>query len=149
VTCRECLRSRAGPSAPAESTKSSKQKIKRNRFCGVFDEMVNDDESSLTIKAKDMSSEVAGGCGSCQVRVGVRVRPLTSRELAMDGKSVVTVRRHSGSGGSSEIQLGTDEQRRFTYDLVFDESTCQSTLYETVAPSLLQSVLDGYNATVC
>jgi len=73
---------------------------------------------------------------SSQVRVGVRVRPVSVKEqgggcsLQADGSSIAL------SG------------RRFTYDHVFDTNTSQSELYEQVSPQLLQSFLDGYNATV-
>lgn len=73
---------------------------------------------------------------SSQVRVGVRVRPVCVKEqgagcsLQVDGSSIAL------SG------------RRFTYDHVFDTNTSQSALYEQVSLQLLQSFLDGYNATV-
>ena len=77
---------------------------------------------------------------SCQVRVGVRVRPLTSTELSSGGNAVVDARpieRTVSVGG-----------RKFTYDAVFDDQMTQTDLYRTVSPSLLGSFLDGYNATV-
>jgi len=73
---------------------------------------------------------------SSQVRVGVRVRPVSIKEqgagcsLQVDGSSIAL------SG------------RRFIYDHVFDTNTSQSALYEQLSPQLLQSFLDGYNATV-
>lgn len=73
-----------------------------------------------------------------QVRVGVRVRPLTSQENSQGGKCVVDVY-------SPTVGIG---ERRFTYDSVFDSNVTQSDLYDTVAPPLLGSFLDGYNATV-
>jgi hypothetical protein len=74
----------------------------------------------------------------CQVRVGVRVRPLTSQELGQGGKSVLKVI-------PPEIRLG---ERRFTYDNVFDERVDQNELYSQVSSPLLTSFLEGYNATV-
>ena len=73
---------------------------------------------------------------SSQVRVGLRVRPVSIKEHGSD--NVVHV------DGHSVALLG----RRFTYDHVFDPSTTQSALYEQVSPQLLQSFLEGYNATV-
>ena len=77
----------------------------------------------------------------CQVRVGVRVRPLTSREHAEGGKTVVHVQPSSG-----EIRIG---ERRFTYDAVFPSHSGQAELYQSVSAPLLKSFLEGYNATVC
>ena len=77
---------------------------------------------------------------SCQVRVGVRVRPLTSTELSSGGNAVVDAR---------PIERTVNVAgRKFTYDAVFDDQVTQSDLYRAVSPSLLGSFLDGYNATV-
>ena len=76
--------------------------------------------------------------GNSKVRVGVRVRPLTCQEVGQDGKSVVVV-------NPPEIRLG---ERRFNYDKVFGENVGQEELYGSISSPLLQSFLDGYNATV-
>ena len=73
-----------------------------------------------------------------QVRVGVRVRPLTHQEAGQGGKSVLATQ-------APEIRLG---ERRFTYDSVFDASVSQRDLYREVSAPLQTSFLDGYNATV-
>jgi hypothetical protein len=83
-------------------------------------------------------SASSGKAMQCQVRVGVRVRPLTSQELGQGGKSVLKVI-------PPEIRLG---ERRFTYDAVFDERVDQNELYSQVSKPLLNSFLEGYNATV-
>lgn len=72
-----------------------------------------------------------------QVRVGVRVRPLTAREVGEGGKSVILA-------VPPEIRLG---ERRFTYDNVFDATLGQADLYAQVSGPLLRSFLEGYNAT--
>lgn len=70
------------------------------------------------------------------VRVGVRVRPLTRNELG--GTSVLQAQPPS-------IRLAN---RSFTYDSVFHEGTSQTSLYQAVHKDLLESFLEGYNATV-
>ena len=77
---------------------------------------------------------------TCQVRVCVRVRPITAKEQESGASNTLEV------ANSKSIQLSG---RRFTFDSVFDASTSQNDLYRSVAPSLMQSFLDGYNATVC
>eukprot|EP00562_Extubocellulus_spinifer_P002791 CAMPEP_0178486660 /NCGR_PEP_ID=MMETSP0696-20121128/8919_1 /TAXON_ID=265572 /ORGANISM="Extubocellulus spinifer, Strain CCMP396" /LENGTH=1944 /DNA_ID=CAMNT_0020114325 /DNA_START=206 /DNA_END=6040 /DNA_ORIENTATION=- len=77
---------------------------------------------------------------SCQVRVGVRVRPLTSGEISSGGKAVV-----EASPIDHTVAVA---KRAFTYDAVFDSGVAQSDLYDAVSPSLLGSFLDGYNATI-
>ncbi len=75
-----------------------------------------------------------------RVRVGVRIRPLTSQEIQQGGKSSLSIDLDSPS-----IRMGP---RRFTYDAVFDSRCAQSELYERVSEPLLASFVDGYNATV-
>jgi hypothetical protein len=83
---------------------------------------------------------------ACQVRVGVRIRPLTSQEAGEGGRSSVLAghQQHAGQQ-QQEIRLG---QRRFTYDAVFDADVSQHDLYRSVSAPLLTTFLDGYNATV-
>ena len=73
-----------------------------------------------------------------RVRVGVRIRPLTSQEIHQGGKPSLNV---------SPPSVGIGE-RRFTYDAVFDSNVSQLELYETVSTPLITSFVDGYNATV-
>jgi hypothetical protein len=76
---------------------------------------------------------------TCQVSVCVRVRPITAKEQESGASNALEVTNSNG------IQLSG---RRFTFDSVFDAATSQIDLYRHVAPSLMQSFLDGYNATV-
>lgn len=80
---------------------------------------------------------------SSAVRVGVRVRPFTPKEIeaSRSSESVLTCIRE----GTQEIRLGS---RRFTYDAVFDESVSQEVLYQSVAGPLMENFLEGFNATV-
>jgi hypothetical protein len=75
---------------------------------------------------------------ACRVRVGVRIRPLTSQEAGEGGNSVLAVHQHQQH--RQEIRLG---QRRFTYDTVFDEDVSQQDLYQSVSAPLLTSFLNG------
>ena len=77
------------------------------------------------------------------VRVGVRVRPFTPKELSASRStdSVLTCIRQ----GTQEIRLGS---RRFTYDAVFDQDVSQEALYQSVAGPLMGNFLEGFNATV-
>lgn len=75
-----------------------------------------------------------------QVRVGVRIRPLTSKETSEGGKDVVL-----GNTFNRTISLS---KRKFTYDSVFHSNVAQSDLYNDIAPPLLDAFLNGYNSTV-
>ena len=76
--------------------------------------------------------------GGSRVRVGVRVRPLTSHEIREGGNYGLNL-------DSPTIRMG---RRTFTYDAVFDANYGQAELYESVSTRLLSSFVDGYNATV-
>ena len=92
---------------------------------------------------------VSPGC-NCNVRVGVRVRPLPSCSQAVAGPSA-----SRGGPGGSVVSVHKDERsisigtRSFKYDMVFDERITQSEMYSSVgAKGMLEGVFDGYNATV-
>lgn len=87
-------------------------------------------------------SSVMDKSGSA-VRVGVRVRPFSAKEISASGssESVLTCSRDR----TQEIRLGS---RRFTYDAVFDQRVSQESLYQSVAGPLMENFLEGYNATV-
>jgi hypothetical protein len=70
--------------------------------------------------------------------IGVRVRPLTARELGEGGKEVLAAQ-------NPEVRLG---EKRFTYDAVFDANVDQNELYAQVSTPLLKSFVEGFNATV-
>ena len=75
---------------------------------------------------------------SCQVRVAVRIRPLTPQEVGQGDNQVV-------EAIPPTVGIG---ERKFTYDAVFDSRVTQHDLYGSVSGPLLKSFLDGYNATV-
>ncbi|KAI2493787.1 hypothetical protein MHU86_20750 [Fragilaria crotonensis] len=84
-----------------------------------------------------MTKTTTASSSTTQVRVAVRVRPLTTKER--DCKAVVDVRPPASVGIAA---------RTFTYDLVFDARVPQAALYDKVSPNLLSSFLEGYNATI-
>ena len=83
-------------------------------------------------------AEASSAATNCQVRVGVRIRPLTSKELSEGGRQII-------ESNDRTVELA---KRRFTYDSVFHSNINQVELYNNIAPPLLQSFLNGYNATI-
>ena len=79
----------------------------------------------------------------CQVKVGVRIRPLASTETSKGGKTVVYA-----NDIHRTISIGKKQERTFTYDMVFDSNVTQTQLYDRLKGQLLGAFLDGYNATV-
>lgn len=75
------------------------------------------------------------------VRVAVRIRPQTPREIIDMCQICTTV-----TPGEPQVTLGND--KAFTYNYVFDSDSHQEDIYETCVASLVESSLEGYNATV-
>lgn len=75
------------------------------------------------------------------VRVGVRIRPQTPREIIDMCHICTTI-----TPGEPQVTLGSD--KAFTYNYVFDMESNQTEVYETCVASLIESSLEGYNATV-
>ncbi|CAH0766143.1 unnamed protein product [Diatraea saccharalis] len=77
------------------------------------------------------------------VRVAVRIRPQTPGEI-LEGCGVCA--RAGGAAGEGGVALGTE--RAFTFDFAFEPVTAQQQVYDTCVRKLVESALDGYNATV-
>ncbi|XP_044257400.1 kinesin-like protein KIF21A [Tribolium madens] len=75
------------------------------------------------------------------VRVAVRIRPQTPREV-IDMCQICTF----VQPGEPQVTLGND--KTFSYNYVFDMETSQERVYETCVAGLVDSSLEGYNATV-
>ncbi|XP_047448180.1 kinesin-like protein KIF27 [Mugil cephalus] len=75
------------------------------------------------------------------VRVALRIRPLLPKEVLHHHQ--VCVRAVPGSG---QVMLGTD--RLFSFDHVFGPTASQDEVYESGVQPLVESLVDGYNATV-
>ncbi|XP_063914951.1 kinesin-like protein KIF21A isoform X1 [Zophobas morio] len=75
------------------------------------------------------------------VRVAVRIRPRIPREI-IDMCQVCTY----VTPGEPQVTLGND--KTFSYNYVFDTEAKQEQVYETCVAALVDSSLEGYNATV-
>ena len=95
------------------------------------------------------------------VKVVVRVRPLLSREKSAKIAHVnhtdqsVTIGEVEGSeacigfpGAPSLGRTRGSAVHTFAFDHVYDESSGQEELYETTARPVVESCLEGYNATI-
>ncbi len=76
---------------------------------------------------------------SANVKVAVRVRPLSGRErIAGCTENLIT--------GGQQIIAGPDHA--FTYDAVFDQGSTQSEVFENLVAPLTHLFTQGYNCTV-
>ena len=95
-----------------------------------------------------MSSKATGATGTTTPRpsedgvtVGVRIRPLLSRDLAEGARECL----HKVFG-EPQVLLGAD--RAFTFNHVFEPSAAQESIFDGCMSGLVESVVKGYNATV-
>ena len=82
------------------------------------------------------------------VKVFVRSRPLLPHEYSLSPSLSVTI-----PPSSTEILLNSPDphkpgQKMFSFDGVLDSNSTQQQVYESCAFSLVESVFEGYNATI-
>uniref|UniRef100_A0A8R1DGN2 Kinesin-like protein n=1 Tax=Caenorhabditis japonica TaxID=281687 RepID=A0A8R1DGN2_CAEJA len=81
------------------------------------------------------------------VKVIVRCRPLSAQEKENGHSKIVHMRTQVG-----QIELRNpkdhEDTKDFTFDAIYDENSTQSDLYEETFRDLVDSVLNGYNATI-
>ncbi|CAG8467090.1 6617_t:CDS:2 [Paraglomus occultum] len=78
---------------------------------------------------------------STSVRVALRIRPLSNKEIQQRCDPCITV-----IEGAPQVLIGTD--RSFTYDFVFPSETQQDEVFDDCAKPLLDKLMEGYNATI-
>ncbi|CAF4875069.1 unnamed protein product [Pieris macdunnoughi] len=72
-----------------------------------------------------------------------RIRPQTSAEV-LEGCGICA--RAGDAAGEGGVALGSE--RAFTFDYAFEPLVGQQEIYDTCVRKLVESALDGYNATV-
>ncbi|XP_046644917.1 kinesin-like protein KIF3A [Daphnia pulicaria] len=90
------------------------------------------------------------------VKVVVRVRPLSETEKTAGYKTVVKVDsvnntiilRAQNNGANGTGQSYNDVDRSFVFDSVFGQESSQMEVYNHAARPLVQNVLEGYNGTI-
>ncbi|XP_068210023.1 kinesin-like protein KIF14 isoform X2 [Palaemon carinicauda] len=88
-----------------------------------------------------------GRAESTAISVGVRVRPLSSRELSASESNIMDV-----FGHTLKIQSDAGSNHTFNYDHCFwscsedhPQYACQEDVYTTIAQPLLEKAYEGYN----
>jgi len=82
---------------------------------------------------------------SCPVQVVTRVRPMNTKEVAGKCLPIVDVKT---SQNQIRITNKKGESKAFTFDYVYDASTTQRFFYDNSCSPLIDSVLEGFNATI-
>ncbi|CAI2386785.1 unnamed protein product [Moneuplotes crassus] len=80
------------------------------------------------------------------VRVVIRCRPLSKKEVAEGREKVVNM---DYANGEILVQKSVDEvPKRFTFDCVYDENTLQKDIFDETAFPIIENILEGYNGTI-
>ncbi|CAF1331130.1 unnamed protein product [Adineta ricciae] len=82
------------------------------------------------------------------VRVIVRCRPMNQRELDLACRTVITMNTQLNQVLLETIDERNEPPKQFTFDAVYPENSNTETLYTDSVFPLVESVLEGYNATV-
>ena len=83
------------------------------------------------------------------VKVVVRCRPLSRKEVEDQRKTIVEMNNKTGEVWLKNPDSDPNEQPKpYTFDQVYDSTTQQQFLFETTAKPIIDSVLQGYNGTV-
>ena len=79
------------------------------------------------------------------VRVAIRLRPLSDKELQHNMKVVVKLDQLSGQVTVHNPKPHGESERTFTFDTVLGPDTKQVDIYNETARPIVESVLEGYN----
>ncbi|CAM9335866.1 unnamed protein product [Ascophyllum nodosum] len=86
---------------------------------------------------------------SSNVRVAVRCRPLSSKEVAQGCQTIITVENNQISIASpDEGGSGKREPKSFTYDFSYDWNSTQEGVHLDLGAPIVTKALQGYNATI-
>lgn len=79
------------------------------------------------------------------VRVAIRLRPMSDKEIARGMQCVVKPDPLSGQVVVKNPKAHGEAERTFTFDTVFGAETKQMDVYNETARPIIESVLEGYN----
>lgn len=96
-------------------------------------------------------SAVAGSGGGPSsneaITVVVRCRPMNRKETEEKRTSIIDVDPENRSVGIRNSSNGEDP-KYFTFDATYDEKTQQRIFYEESCFNIIESALEGFNATI-
>lgn len=82
------------------------------------------------------------------IQVIVRCRPMSSKEVSNGYTEVVQIIKDVNSVAVAVPKNDGSEYKQFTFDSVFDWNSTQEELYTKMVRPLIESVLNGFNATI-
>jgi len=86
------------------------------------------------------------------VKVAIRCRPLSQKELGNNENSIVEMEENADEDGTGGITIsdpdGKERPAQFAFDIVFGTQCEQVLVYDTVGKPAIESTLNGYNGTI-
>lgn len=83
------------------------------------------------------------------VRVLVRCRPMNAREKSLKCRKVIDIDTSRNSVSILPLKKDdTNPPKQFTFDGAYGDDSKTSTIYNEMAASLVENVIEGFNATV-
>jgi len=98
--------------------------------------------------SQNLGATKSGKSGGECVKVVVKVRPLSNKEVA-EGRDRIVVMEANRGVAILKKPGGTEKDcKDFTFDAVFDENATQQMLFDDTALEIVDSVMDGFNGTI-
>lgn len=79
------------------------------------------------------------------VKVAVRCRPMSSKEIARGCTNIVNIIQNSITVKAAE---SNNEDKTFTFDYAFDGNSTQQQVYNELGKPIVSQALDGFNGTI-
>jgi Kinesin motor domain len=141
----DCGGKQQGDESTNSDTCQAKNQVQHSTLEVDYDVGCGDNNDNPMLSPMTIDSHSTLDPSSC-VQVAVRVRPLLA--LEGDDECCVQVLYNGTKGPTNSIQIGGSSGPQYTFDQVFDMETTQVQVYESRVAPLIESCLDGYNATI-
>ena len=92
-------------------------------------------------------SSGGGGSSNEAITVVVRCRPMNRKETDEKRSNIIDVDPENRSVGIRSLNPG-EEPKYFTFDATYDEKTQQRIFYDESCFNIIESALEGFNATI-
>jgi Kinesin motor domain len=128
--------------SPTAMTASSAATPPRRNGGGTL--LATESNNALSIGA---SPSVGSNGGNSSVMVSLRIRPLLASEGGEE-RCIQVLRRSRATASNASVQIGGPSGPTFAFDHVLDSHATQRAVYQSSVVPLVESCLEGYNATI-
>ena len=82
------------------------------------------------------------------VKVVVRIRPLSDKEVADGRKETIRANSERAEVRVESVASATEAPKTFTFDATYGSDSKQEQIYDSAAYPIVESVLKGFNGTI-